>query len=428
MNEKITISWDELKTRQVDQRVNAMQAMRRNREYAQLTDAPEQAATAMKSLWYNTIVYMTVFGLFGGLLAWGCGALLHFRNSARLEASQLMTAVNEIKTAAAAGRMSEEERATYIEQLARDGRNNPYFTIHVDERLSSQQKAQLIEQVSARDAWKEFISNMLAFGVSGMIIALALSIAEPVVSRNVPSAIISGSVGATLGLIGGVVVALFVEKMYHAMGGTDGNITTQQQILARVVQWSVIGCFLALGPGVVMRNWKKLLIGLLGGAIGGAVGGALFDIVWKFMGGGASNQDLSRMIGLAAIGLVAGAAGGLIENAAKSGWLKVTHGLIAGKQFILYRNPTFIGSSPDNQIYLFKDPQVGRRHAAIHIVKGGFELEDLPLGSATMVNGRPVARQRLRSGDQVTIGGSRFLFQEKQPSNLAPGSNGNGRH
>ena len=128
---------------------------------------------------------------------------------------------------------------------------------------------------------------------------------------------------------------------------------------------------------------------------------------------------MSRLIGLGAIGTVAGAASGMIENAAKSGWLKVTQGLIAGKQFILYRNPTFIGSSPENQIYLFKDPHVGRRHAAIHLVQGGFELEDLPLGAATLVNGRTVTRTRLKNGDQVQVGGTRFLFQEKHPTTLA---------
>ena len=211
--------------------------------------------------------------------------------------------------------------------------------------------------------------------------------------------------------------------MYHALGGSDGSITTGKQIFARIVQWAVVGLFLSVAPGVVMRNFKKLLIGLAGGVLGGIVGGALYDPIWKLTG----NPDIGRLVGLVAIGLVAGFGSALVENAARSGWLKVTHGLIAGKQFILYRNPTFIGSSPDNQIYLFKDPQVGRRHAAIHLLQGGFELEDLPLGAATLINGKPVSRVRLRSGDQVQIGGTRFLFQEKQPSNLAP-TNGNGRH
>jgi hypothetical protein len=173
--------------------------------------------------------------------------------------------------------------------------------------------------------------------------------------------------------------------------------------------------FLTIAPGILMRNFKKLLCGIAGGVIGGIVGGLLFDPVAMMF----NSNDISRLIGLCAIGAVAGAASGMIENAAKSGWLKVTQGLIAGKQFILYRNPTFIGSSPENQIYLFKDQQVGRRHAAIHIVNGGFELEDLPLGAGTTINGRPVTRTRLKNGDQVQIGLTRFLFQEKHPTSLA---------
>jgi hypothetical protein len=136
----------------------------------------------------------------------------------------------------------------------------------------------------------------------------------------------------------------------------------------------------------------------------------LFDLVARATGRAA----VSELIGLGAIGLVAGAATGLIENAAKTGWLRVIAGVIAGKQFILYRNPTLVGSAPDCQIYLFKDANVGRRHAAIHVVPGGFELEDLPLGAATLINGKALAsRQRLRQGDRIEVGSTVFLFQER---------------
>lgn len=412
--QKITISWDELRTRQVEQRVSAMHALKRNVEYAQLNDAPEAPVEKLKGLWYNTIVYMSVFGLLGGLLAWGCGSLLHFKDSARREVSTLMDSVQEIRRAADAGKLTPDEKSAYINEIALSGRKNPYFMIYMDESLSEAEKQARVSGVRARDRKKQFISDVLAFGVSGMLIAIFLAIAEPAVSRNLPGTIINGSVGATMGLIGGVVVALFAEQLYIKLGGSDGSIATQKQIVARVAQWAVVGLFLTIAPGILMRNFKKFIIGVAGGVLGGIVGGLLFDAVYKY----ADSYDVSRLISLAAIGVVAGAASGMIENAAKSGWLKVTQGLIAGKQFILYRNPTFIGSSPDNQIYLFKDSQVGRRHAAIHIVQGGFELEDLPLGAGTLINGRAVTRTRLKNGDQVQIGATRFLFQEKQPSNL----------
>ena len=409
---KITISWDELHSRRVEQRLDQMKAVKRNQEYASLTDAPEAPVPKLRGLWYNTLVYMSVFGLLGGLLAWACGAMLHFRPSARLEAAELMQGVTEIRRAADTGRITRDEKTAMLDQLARDGRRNAYFMVFMDESLSDADKDVRIRAVAARDQKKQFISDVLAFGVSGMLLAIFLAIAEPAVSRNLPGSIVNGSVGATMGLIGGVVVALFAERMYHALGGSDGSIATQRQILARVAQWAVIGCFLTIAPGILMRNVKKLLCGIAGGVIGGVVGGLLFDPVAMAF----DSPHVSRLIGLCAIGCVAGAASGLIENAAKSGWLKVTQGLIAGKQFILYRNPTFIGSSPENQIYLFKDSQVGRRHAAIHIVNGGFEIEDLPLGAGTMINGRQVTRTRLKNGDQVQIGVTRFLFQEKHPT------------
>jgi hypothetical protein len=150
-------------------------------------------------------------------------------------------------------------------------------------------------------------------------------------------------------------------------------------------------------------------VGLAGGFAGGVIGGLLFAPVAKMSG----NAMLARAIATLAIGGIAGAATGLIENAAKAGWLKVIQGFIAGKQFILYRATTYIGSSPECHIYLFKDPAIGRRHAAVHIVPGGFDLEDLPLGGATFVNGRAVSRVRLRTGDQIQVGSTAFTFQEK---------------
>ena len=161
-----------------------------------------------------------------------------------------------------------------------------------------------------------------------------------------------------------------------------------------------------------MRNWKKFAIGLTGGLIGGLIGGGLYDVV----AAAAPGTRVPELVAMAAIGLVAGLMTGLIENVAKAGWLRVTEGLIAGKQFILYRNPTFVGSGPDCQIYLFKDPKVGRRHAAIHILPNGFELEDLPLGEPTFINGKPVNKTRLRNGDRIQIGGTLLVFQEKTPA------------
>ena len=139
------------------------------------------------------------------------------------------------------------------------------------------------------------------------------------------------------------------------------------------------------------------------------LGGLLFDPIEQYAG----NPHLSRLIAIMSIGLLTGLFSGIIENAIKAGWFKVESGLIAGKQFVLYRNPTFIGSHPMSHIYLFNDVQIGKRHACVHIIGNGYEIEDLPLGTRTYVNGKPVSRARLHNGDEVRVGKTVFKFQEK---------------
>ena len=40
-------------------------------------------------------------------------------------------------------------------------------------------------------------------------------------------------------------------------------------------------------------------------------------------------------------------------------------------------------------------------------------IEDLPLGGATLVNGKPIKRARLYAGDRIQIGSTAMVFQEK---------------
>ncbi len=410
--DKIKIEWDDLKTRKVDQRLREQEALARNRKQAELNPLEAQAERPGKtSIWYNTLFTMAVFGLLGGLLAWGGGEILRFREDPKSVAQNHMREIGDLTHRAEIGQMSPADADSTIEVLRTSYSSNPYFAILSDPALSKDQRDAKLRDLDNRESLKNFIANLLSFGLCGMLIATCLCIAEPIVDRNVIGSLTNGIAGAALGLIGGVIVSLFVEKLYNALliNGGDGKVS-QQQIMAHSITWGVLGLFLMVGPGIVMRNAKKLLIGMVGGLLGGLVGGALFDPVAAATG---NNAHISRLVALIAIGVVAGLGTGLIEHAAKSGWLKVTAGLIAGKQFILYRNPTFIGSGPECQIYLFRDAKVGRRHAAVHIVPGGFELQNLPLGAETKINGKLIERARLRNGDMIQIGNTSFRFQEK---------------
>lgn len=259
-------------------------------------------------------------------------------------------------------------------------------------------------------SWNYSVVPTLLFTASiAVLLATFLSIAEQVVARNWRGAIINGSTGIIFGLFGGIVVALFINKFYTWMLGADPDIAFSRQILARGIGWAVLGVFVSIAPGIVLRNAKRLVIGLTGGFLGGLLGGLLFDPIVLATG----SDRVSRWVGISSIGVLAGVATGLIEHAAKAGWLRVSVGLLAGKQFVLYRNPTYVGSSPQCEIYLFKDVHIAPRHAAIRTVAGGFEIEDLRTSTGTFVNGQAVSRIRLRNNDQVQIGSTTFSFQEK---------------
>ena len=410
----IKIEWDDLKTRKVDQRLREQEAVERNRKQAELNPVvTAQMTSGNSSILHNSILMMAFFGLLGGLLAWGGGEgmrMLHPdpRNEAKLGISTLA----DLMAKRASGQISPTEAAGAENAIKDEYSENPFFTINVDPKLTAEQRDQQLAALEKTQGIKDFVANLLSFGLSGLLIAMCLSIAEPLVDRNFLGAFVNGSVGAAAGLLGGVFVSMFVDKLYKALmnGSPAGGEISSTQILASAISWGVLGLFLTIGPGILMRNVKKLTIGLLGGLVGGLIGGALFDPILSVTGG---NEHLSRLAALVGIGLFAGLGTGLIENAAKNGWLKVTAGLIAGKQFILYRNPTFIGSGPECPIYLFRDPLVGKRHAAIHVVPGGFELENLPLGGDTRINGKPVTRTRLRAGDEIRVGATAFQFQEK---------------
>lgn len=417
MSEKISISMDEVNSHEVDRQLSHQRAVARSTDHYQSQVAPSMPAAVAGnrsgSIWLNSVVYMTLFGLCGGLIAWPISEVSHqFFNGQSESFLQYVEERNDIVTKNSEGELSDEDALAAVEKLDERYQGNAIVHIITDDSLSEAERTEQVTKLSENNSTRSLFSTFVLCAVAGMAIAVCLSIADPVMSRNPREVIINGSVALCLGLLGGILVASFINALYRALGGGSGEGGLAMQILARSIGWGILGLFLATAPGLVMRSPKKLLIGIVGGFIGGLIGGGLFDVVAMTTG----TIWMSRLISITAIGVLAGLGTGLIENAAKSGWMKVVAGLIAGKQFILYKNTTVIGSSPQCEIYLFKDVQVAPQHAAIHQVRNGFDLEDLGTTTGTRVNGSPVSRVRLKNNDQIQIGGTMFAFQEKAKS------------
>jgi FhaA, N-terminal domain/FHA domain len=67
------------------------------------------------------------------------------------------------------------------------------------------------------------------------------------------------------------------------------------------------------------------------------------------------------------------------------------------------RGPWTIGRSQENDIVV-SDPNVSRRHARLSRADNGFVVEDLGSTNGTLLDGAPIDRERIESGDELTFG------------------------
>lgn len=92
--------------------------------------------------------------------------------------------------------------------------------------------------------------------------------------------------------------------------------------------------------------------------------------------------------------------------------LWVVAGVHRGKIFRLDRSPFVVGRAADNDVQ-FPDRSVSRHHCRITLDDGAWWAEDLESTNGTYVGGAPaIWRTRLKHGDVVAAGFSRFVFQE----------------
>ena len=171
----------------------------------------------------------------------------------------------------------------------------------------------------------------------------------------------------------------------------------------------VFGAAGGLVYGIIGQSAKKGYYGVIGGLIGAGLGGMLFDPIAIFTKGGAP----SRAVGFALVGIATGVGMGLVESALKDRWLYVMAGPLAGKQFILYKSLTTIGSRQQCDIYLFKDPNILPEHAAIQI--SGARVQFRAVGPVYWA-GQTVKTRILQDGDLLQLGRYSFRYKEKHRS------------
>ena len=103
----------------------------------------------------------------------------------------------------------------------------------------------------------------------------------------------------------------------------------------------------------------------------------------------------------------------LQEEIRKQAWITIVEGPLTGKEFILFKQATSIGSASHCDIPLFKDSDVAPEHARIEQSGNIFVIVSLAGPAAVLVNGAPATNMPLRSGDLLQIGSTAFYYQDR---------------
>lgn len=266
---------------------------------------------------------------------------------------------------------------------------------------------------------------LLLFPLVAGFIGLFIGAADGIVCRLPRRALLCGAVGLFVGVVGGFIFSMLSEIIYTPLNSLANNLSEiggslspmgfAIQIIGRALAWCLAGAAMGLGQGIALRSKRLLIYGFLGGIVGGLLGGLLFDpIDMILLGPDKPSAAWSRFIGFAVIGLSVGGMIGVVELLARDTWLRMTQGPLTGKEFLIFKDVMNIGSSPRSDIYLFNDPQVAEHHALIRAIGDECEIEARQSANPVLLNNRATTRARLRHGDNVTIGRTSFVFQQRK--------------
>jgi len=270
-------------------------------------------------------------------------------------------------------------------------------------------------------------ANNLAFTfLLALAIGLTVAIVDAAQSKIASKVGIAAAIAVPTAILVGLILGQIANVLYQNMVANleagyieninDPNWLSNHLHLPRGLAWLIVGISAGLTVGIASKSLKRIALTTSGGAIGGFIGGFLFDFL-------PSNLEwAAQLIGICVTGLMIGLSMALLEQAARTQWIEIVEGGMAGKQFILYKSNITIGSSPQSDITLIKDSSIAPIHARIIAQSGRVNLESLNPGLPCSVNGQVGMRFSLMDSSEITIGATVIRFRERKSALKASGN------
>jgi hypothetical protein len=227
----------------------------------------------------------------------------------------------------------------------------------------------------------------------------------------IPVSMVSGlAIGAAANAFYSSTMQKILNTAYARVAAGDSEASALQYIknsthLPRGIAWLLVGIAAGLTVGIASRSLKRTGLTVAGGAVGGFIGGFVFDFI--------PGEAIAQLIGITITGLLIGLSMALLEQAARTQWIEIIEGGMAGKQFILYKSDITIGSAPSADITLIKDPSISPIHARIYAQGGRSYIQSLDASRPVSINGVVGMQVALEDSVYITVGSTKVLFREK---------------
>ncbi|MBI4860988.1 MAG: VWA domain-containing protein [Candidatus Riflebacteria bacterium] len=250
------------------------------------------------------------------------------------------------------------------------------------------------------------IQNAAYFTLAGGLFGVVLTAAEGLYLADNKRALDRLSLAIPVGIFGGAVAGLLGQSLF-AVFTWAGGYGAVVRYLTRAIGWGVAGAIVGACPGVAARSRAQATNGAIGGLVGGLAGGWLFEIIFNVAGAGGG----PRLVALMSLGAAIGVMVRVVDQMRKQAWLVIIVGGPEGKEFILSKPQTTLGSHYQDDVCVAGDRGYPTREAIITRDENGYWF-DLAPGGRAQVNGEPLRqRTRLTHGTVIRVGDGELVFQ-----------------
>ncbi|MDA8424466.1 MAG: VWA domain-containing protein [Nitrospiraceae bacterium] len=262
------------------------------------------------------------------------------------------------------------------------------------------------------------VTEMTLGSLAGMFIGAFLWSHELIAGRQYQAALKRAAYGAAAGLVGGALGAALGNTAFAALGtaaADAGGFKASLGVgLAVALGWAILGAFVGVSGGAMIRSGERALYGLFGGALGGLLGGLMLNDL-------SATSIWSTLGGLMLLGLSIGAFVSLVEEAFVSAKLKVIKGRHLNREFPILKEMNVVGRDDRSDVCLSGAEGVGMQHAFIRRKNGHFSIEADKDGKVVYVNQKLTRSSTLDDGDVIRVGSILLMFSAMKKAAIIAG-------